>query len=108
MGIEARDFCGAGLHVPMPLEEPVMAEAVLQELVREASASRQGEDAAGVFLCMCGAQAKHPMLVVKEQVGDRQGDILVATLYGVSRKDTMAGVCVHDSLLLHLGHWQPL
>lgn len=29
VGIEARDFCGAGLHVPLPLEEPVMDEAVL-------------------------------------------------------------------------------
>ncbi len=83
--------------MPMPLEEPVMAEAVLQELVREASASRQGEMLPESFFACVALQAKRPVLVVKEQVGDRQGDILVATLYGVSRKDTMAGVCVHDS-----------
>ena len=97
MGTEACIFCGAGLHVPLPLEEPLMGEAVLQELVREASASRQGEMLPESFFACVALQAKRPVLVVKEQVGDRQANILVATLYGVSRKETMAGVCVHDS-----------
>ncbi len=65
--------------------------------MREASASWQGEMLLESFFACVALQANRPVLVVKEQVGGREGDVLVATLYGVSRQETMAGVCVHES-----------